>query len=204
MKLLCFDTETQGLPLWSQPSEHPGQPHIVELAAILADSETREELDSYSAIVQPDGWKISDEVAALHGITTERALAEGEPENEVVDRFLAMAAKADLLVAFGIAFDMRILRIALLRSGMTKPDCDAWASVHRQFCVMKACTPICKLPATAKMAATGRNGFKSPKLAEAAKVILGETLDGAHAAMVDVRATLRICYAISKKKAAES
>lgn len=42
MSLLCFwDTETQFLPLWKEPSEHPDQPHIVELAAVLVDTQTR-------------------------------------------------------------------------------------------------------------------------------------------------------------------
>lgn len=31
--VLFYDTETNGLPLWSEPSEHPDQPHITQLAA---------------------------------------------------------------------------------------------------------------------------------------------------------------------------
>ena len=40
MKLAIFyDTETTGIPLFSEPSEHPGQPHIVQLAACLVDQQ---------------------------------------------------------------------------------------------------------------------------------------------------------------------
>lgn len=39
---LFYDTETTGLPL----SEHPDQPHIVQLAAILVDLDTRREIAS--------------------------------------------------------------------------------------------------------------------------------------------------------------
>ena len=38
-KILFYDTETTGLPLWSQPSEHPDQPRVVQLAALLCDEE---------------------------------------------------------------------------------------------------------------------------------------------------------------------
>ena len=34
MRLLMFDTETTGLPLWKDPSDHPDQPHLVQLALV--------------------------------------------------------------------------------------------------------------------------------------------------------------------------
>ena len=34
--LICvFDTETTGLPKFKEPSEHPDQPHIVDICALL-------------------------------------------------------------------------------------------------------------------------------------------------------------------------
>ena len=38
---IFFDTETTGLPLFKEHSEHPSQPHIVQLAACLVDLDTR-------------------------------------------------------------------------------------------------------------------------------------------------------------------
>lgn len=35
MKVLFYDTETSGMPLFDQPSSDPRQPHIVQLAAAL-------------------------------------------------------------------------------------------------------------------------------------------------------------------------
>lgn len=198
--LLVYDTETTKLPLWSQPSEHPDQPHLVELAAVLADTEKRQDIKVFNSIVCPDGWIIPDDVSKIHGITTERALAEGEPEIEVTEAFLALAAKADVIASYGIDFDLRIMRIAMLRAGMAKTQIDEWKASHKFYCVQRACTPVCKLPATPKMIAAGRrNQAKTPNLGEAARIILGETLDGAHAAMVDVRATLRIAYALKDR-----
>jgi len=51
---LAFDTETTGLPLFKEPSEHPDQPHIVQLAAVLVDLDTRRELASMDVIVKPE------------------------------------------------------------------------------------------------------------------------------------------------------
>ena len=77
MSLLFFyDTETSGLPDWKSPSEAEHQPHIVQAAGAIVDSESRETIASVEWIAKPDGWVIPDEVAAIHGITTERALQE--------------------------------------------------------------------------------------------------------------------------------
>ena len=54
------------------------------------------------------------------------------------------------------------------------------------FCTMKSSTNLCRLP--------GRYGnFKWPKLTELYKFLFNEEMEGAHDAMVDVRAT-RKCY----------
>lgn len=68
-----FDTETTGLPLFKEPSEHPGQPHIVQLGACLVDLDSREVLSTLDVMIKPDGWLIPDKVDAIHGITTEKA-----------------------------------------------------------------------------------------------------------------------------------
>ena len=48
-----YDTETTGLPLFREPSEHPGQPHLVQLAAALVDLDTRETVASLDVVVRP-------------------------------------------------------------------------------------------------------------------------------------------------------
>jgi DNA polymerase-3 subunit epsilon len=56
---IFYDTETTGLPLFKEPSEHPDQPHIVQLAGCLVDLDTRKTIASMDVIVKPDGWTIS-------------------------------------------------------------------------------------------------------------------------------------------------
>jgi DNA polymerase III subunit epsilon len=50
--LLFFDTETTGLPDFRAPSDAPQQPHLVQLACILATDEG-ETLERWQTIVKP-------------------------------------------------------------------------------------------------------------------------------------------------------
>jgi DNA polymerase-3 subunit epsilon len=191
--ILAFDCETTGLPIFKEPSDHPSQPHIVQFAALLIDPETQEEVRSVNLIVKPDGWIIPDEVAAIHGITTERALAVGTPEAEITRLYLEMAGTAVLRVAHNINFDARIMRIAMFRLGMTREEIEA-IEAPPKFCTMGAASKIVQLPPTARMAAAGFTKPKPPRLAECIQHFFGEALDGAHDALVDVRACARVYF----------
>lgn len=197
--ILAYDTETTGLPNWGAPSEDASQPHIVQLAAILIEEDTREELEVLNVIVKPDGWTIPAEVAAIHGITHERALAEGIPEDEALERFMALWQRCCEAgggrLAHNESFDMRILRIALMRY-VGQEQADAWKA-GPAICTQTASTPICKLPPTAKMIAARRNHPKSPNLAEAYEFFTGQKLEGAHDALVDVTACIAVHWAIT-------
>ena len=173
MRLLMFDTETTGLPLWKEPSDHPDQPHLVQLALVEVNTDTREEIQTANLIVKPDGWTIPDEVVAVHGITMERAMDEGVPEQEAVDTFVGAASDGGVIAAYGLSFDMRIMRIAMTRHGWDKDRQEAWAKTLNGYDVMAPCTPLCKIPPTEKMMATGRKTFKTPSLTEAVKILLG-------------------------------
>lgn len=200
MKIMVFDTETTGLPLWKEPSDHPDQPHLVQYTAVLCEGSPENELDYCNLIIRPDGWTIPDEVAKLHGITQEIALRDGVPEAEAVGAFLLMTDKADLICAFGIDFDMRLLRIAMLRNGIDKQNADGIAQRLKTHCVMRQATPLCKLPPTDKMMAAGRKTWKTPNLTEAVKCLLGEGLEGAHDSRVDVLATTRLYFHMNPTK----
>lgn len=79
--LFFYDTETTGLPDFKAPSEAPQQPHIIQLAAILVNPETRKTISSMDVIIRPNGWTIPDDIAKIHGITTEHAMDVGIPES---------------------------------------------------------------------------------------------------------------------------
>lgn len=202
---LFLDTETQSLPLFDQPSEHPDQPHVVQLGAMLIDLDTRKELATLDLIIRPDGWTIPDQVAAVHGITTEMARDLGVSEVVAVDALLSMWRPAPgnerLWIAHNSPFDQRIIRIAIKRffdqrePGAATPLSDVWKAARCE-CTQRLATPILKLPPTAKMRAAKRFHHKSANLGEAYQHFTGKPLEGAHNALVDVRACAAVYFAI--------
>ena len=200
---LFYDTETSGLPIFSTPSEDPGQPHIVQLAAALVDLDTRETLASLDVIVRPDGWEIPDAVAAVHGITTERAAALGVPESLALSLFLEMWSACSRRIAHNEQFDARIIRIAQHRAGELESELEAWKTGKAE-CTARLATPIVKCPPTAKMIAAGRNHYKTANLSEAVLHFTGKSLENAHSAMADVKGCMDVYFAIQDLQAAEA
>lgn len=185
--ILFFDTETNGLPVRGAP--HERQPRLVQLGASLHD-EVGKELVSLDLIIRPNGWVIPNQVAEVHGIDTELAEEAGIDLRYAIAPFLQMMSRANLIVAHNISFDLIIIRAALAELGMDPERLNEWS----QHCTMRQAEPICKLPATPKQKAAGFGPYKQPKLSEAYEFFFGETLVGAHNAMVDVRACSRIYF----------
>ena len=192
---LFFDTETTGLPDFKAPSEADHQPHIVQLAALLVDLDTRQTVQSMDVIVRPDGWTIPDEVAAVHGISTEHAAEVGIPERMAVQMFMELWSGRNR-VAHNQQFDARIVRIALMRHVDTQAA-DIWKKGAAE-CTAIMATPICQLPPTAKMVRAGFNRFKTPNLGEAYRHFTGKELQNAHSAMADVLACRDVYFAIKE------
>lgn len=197
--ILVFDTETTGLPLFSQPSGDPAQPHIVQLAAAMVHPITRKTIASIDLIAKPDGWEIPAEVSEIHGITTEHAQAVGVDQELIVSAFMRMWQQCGMRVAHNVSFDARIIRIALKRFGYGDAVADEWKA-GEQVCTMRLATPICNLPPTARMVAARRNGPKSPTLGEAIFHFFGEDLQDAHTALADVNACTRLYWALRDRE----
>lgn len=192
---LFYDTETTGLPLFKEPSEHPDQPHIVQVAAFLVDLDTRETLASMDVIIRPDGWTIPDDVAAIHGITTKRAQDFGIPEDQAIDMLLALHNNATVRIAHNEPFDARIVRIGAKRFiDPHSPEgellfSDEWKTGNAE-CTAQLSRPILQLPPTAKM----KGGFKTPTLMEAYQHFFGQEFPGQHTARGDALACMRVVY----------
>jgi DNA polymerase-3 subunit epsilon len=194
MIILGFDTETTGLPVWSTPSDDSRQPHLIQLAAILYDDAGRR-IDHISTIVKPGaGARMEPEAFAAHGISLAMAEAEGMDCLKVLDRFHEMASVATLIVGHNISFDVRIMRIAFARHRGFK-----WEAPCPTFCTMKRSSSIVNLPPTERMVRAGRNWPKPPKLIECMKHFFDEGLDGAHDALVDVEACMRVYFHLTQK-----
>ncbi len=199
---LSYDTETTGLPLFKKPSEHPDQPHIVQLGARLIDIDTRRPGLTLDTIIRPDGWTIPDHVAAIHGIQTDRAAAEGVDEAVALAIFHEMWQRAAFRLAYNESFDARIIRIGLMRH-FGEAMADLWKEGDAK-CSARMATPIVQMAPTDKMMAAGRFTAKMPKLAEAYRFFFNEDFDGAHSALADVDASTAIYHAILDRQAGET
>ena len=190
-----YDTETTGLPLFRNPSEDPRQPHLVDIC-ILAFNDDGALVDSFEAMVRPDGWVIPAEVTAIHGITNEMAMDLGIPESEALDGFMAIHDRAGLRVAHNISFDDRIMRIALSRY-RGKEAADAFKATPG-YCTCQNSKNLVQCPPTAKMIAAGfGRQFKQPTVAEALRHFTGEELVGGHRARPDTEACARVYFAMN-------
>lgn len=194
--ILFFDTETTGVIVKGAKVNDARQPKLVQLAFILTDPSGKERA-SCSVIIKPDGWTIPEGAAAVHGITTEMAIAYGVPLKTVVSVFLHYILKADLLVAHNIGFDLKIINFALHKIGT--PQSMARIDSMQKHCTMKASTSVMKLPPTPRQIAAGYGPYKAPKMSEAYKYFTGNELIGAHDALTDVRACVAVHDALRKR-----
>lgn len=193
--ILCLDTETSGVPAWKLPSEDPGQPFLCEIAMIGLDETTLEEIDVYSAIVRPpEGRTIPPEIAEIHGISTAKAIAEGVAAGEIAKTYSRKRKACSALLAHNTAFDVRIMRIEMLRAGAPKEHCDTVEEASPQLCTQKIMTPVVKMPPTEAMKKYPglAKRFKSASLEDCVLFCFGGSDPGAHGALTDARSCGRV------------
>lgn len=183
LDIVYFDTETTGLPprgaKWKESPEL--FPNIVQLAWIRGNKE-------HSYIIKPDGWEISDESIAVHGITMERAISEGVPFESVIGEFIDDCLHADYIVAHNIWFDKSVVKAMCLRT--FGDDYDKWLIDDALNADKRIDTMMKTIKFVGARYADGRPG-KFPRLEELyAKLFNGETFP-AHDALQDVKALVR-------------
>lgn len=192
--LLFFDTETSGLPDFRAPSDAPQQPHLIQLACLLCDDDGNE-VEAWSTIVKPKAGAVMHELAfAAHGISLERAHDEGIDAAVAIDAMMDMAKRSEGLAGHNVSFDCRIIRITTTRTHAFK-----WEPRVPTHCTMRLASPIMKLPPTEKMQRAGFTKHKPPNLGECVRFFFNEELDGAHDALIDVRACRRVYFAMKER-----
>lgn len=187
--ILYFDTETTGFPKRNLPLDHVEQPKLVQLAAILADDDGTERA-SFCAIIRPNDWSIPAAASEIHGIDDALAARCGVDLDAALDIFLNMADRAQRVVAHNVAFDVEIMQIAM--QSINWPTLATVFGAKPRACTMNLATAIVNLPPTAKMLAAGFKKPKPPKLEECIRHFFDEALEGAHDALIDVRACARV------------
>ena len=174
---LFFDTETTGLPRnWKAPvTDLANWPRMVQIAWIYSDQEGNL-IESADFIIKPDGYTIPIGASNVHGISTERAIAEGKDLRTVLSTFNELVGEAKFLVGHNISFDDKIVGAELLRTNIQSDF-----NRKNKICTMMSSTEYCQIP--------GHYGYKWPKLTELHVKLFGEGFDEAHDAAVDIHAT---------------
>jgi DNA polymerase-3 subunit epsilon len=160
---IIIDTETAGFkgPVLSVAAVVYGPGLHVEFAALVNNG--------FDVDIHPKAFE-------AHGLTNEQCRAQGISPADVSAALTPLVNRCAEIHAFNAPFDEQMLNnmhfTQLFKPAWQKP----WS------CVMRAMCDVMKLP--------GKNGqYKWPKLSEAYKFVTGEDIQGAHNALVDVRAT---------------
>lgn len=198
--VLFYDTETTGFPRWHLPSGDPSQPHITQIAAELYDEDSGNVLGSMNLLIKPNGWDIPEETVTMNGITTELAASFGVPASLAIDVFMRLWNRSELRVGHNESFDMRMIRIELMRL-YDEETADDWRD-GPAYCTQSNSTKIVNLPPSEKMLAAGQKRPKTPKLEEAYEFFTGRKLENAHNAAADVAACREVYFGILKHKEA--
>jgi DNA polymerase-3 subunit alpha len=188
---LIFDTETTGIPhnKTAPVTDLENWPRAVQLAWQLHDAKGKL-LSQHNTLIKPVGFDIPFKAEQVHGISTQRALDEGNDLGPVVDLFLRDVAKADFLVGHNIEFDLQILGAELVRL-----EKDPQLILGKQkIDTGLASIDYCQLPG-------GVGGkLKMPKLLELHQKLFGKGFGDAHDAAYDVAATARSFFGLIQAK----
>lgn len=185
MITIVFDTETTGFPLWSAEIEDERQPHLVQLAVIMAKED--EIIHKWNTIVKCP-IDVPEKAFAVHGIDKERSQREGVPLVLAVSKFNDLLLTADRAVCHNIRFDFRIMRYAYHRAGADRKALNRIDTV----CTMKTATPVLKLP--------GKRGYKWPRMVEAYEALVDPAgFERAHSADADAMACWKVLRELEKR-----
>ncbi len=184
---IFFDTETTGLPKnWKAPVEDlDNWPRLVQLAWIVYDS-NKSFVHSEEHIVYPSGFQIPEAASNVHGITTQKAILEGENIDFVLDQFYNDLNSCSHIIAHNLNYDINVMGAELLRNNKANilPD-------KKGICTMLSSVDYCALP--------GRYGYKWPSLSELHIKLFNKDFENAHDAMSDISATADCFFELEQR-----
>jgi DNA polymerase III subunit epsilon len=165
MRILYFDTETNGLPKvrGGATTDVNNHPIIVEIAWQIWDGNTC--VKKRTCLLKPEAdvvWNMDS--AAIHKIFKQTALAQGYPPADVLAEFRTDAQWCDVLIAHNLAFDLPVLKCSYLR--LDPATTFEWLP-PKQICTMKETTALCRLPfPNSRYPRRANDPYKLPKLVE--------------------------------------
>lgn len=109
---LFIDTETTGFPKKGAQVIVPGQARVCQVAMLLTDHAGKP-LAEFSSLIKPDGWKIDEGAAKVHGFTNEICEKHGMNFRAVLNLFCFMVSRATTIIAHNADFDKQMMDIEL-------------------------------------------------------------------------------------------
>jgi len=184
---LVIDCETTGLPKDRNAPirDVDNWPRVIQLAWALYD-ETQKAAETAACLIRPEGFVIPGDAQRIHNITTERAAAEGKDIAETLRSLASAAAKAKVLVAHNLDFDVNVISAEYLRLELEPPF-----GGKKRICTMRQSARFCGI--------AGKSGFKWPKLSQLHQKLFGSDFDEAHDAGADVAACARCFFALKDR-----
>ena len=185
---LIFDCETTGLPRnWRAAISDLGNwPRVIQIAWSLFNKEY-EPVETAIHLIRPEGYVIPDDVQRIHGITTERALAEGKSLSTVLREFSSAVERSEMLIAHNIRFDESVISAEFLRLNLNLPFGE-----RKRICTMTQTTNLCRIQ--------GPHGYKWPTLAQLHQELFKSGFEEAHDAGADVAACARCFFELKRRR----
>jgi len=188
---LIFDTETTGLPhnKTAPITDLENWPRLVQIAWQLHHASGKL-LSQHNYLIKPEGFDIPFKAEQIHGISTKRALEEGNDLKLVINTFVEDLSKTSLLVGHNIEFDINIIGAEFIRQ---KVDTEQFLKLTKLDTGLSS-TEFCQLQG-------GVGGkLKMPTLLELHKKLFNRDFGDAHDASYDVAATARSYFGLIKQK----
>lgn len=198
MRVICFDTETTGLPESKYASIYDTHkwPYIIQLSFLVYD-DSRDAaggiVEEYDQIIKIDeSVNLTAKSIEIHGISREMNRECGIPIADALCAFKRALKSCDCCVGHNISFDKRILIVEAIRNKGFDPDDNSYVQLpfKNEFCTMLKSVDICKIE---KMWKDGTKYFKYPTLLELHNHLFHISPKNAHNSKVDVLICLR-CY----------
>ena len=200
MRVLLFDTETNGLPKsWNAPvSRLENWPIVVTIAWQIWDisGNATHKIVATEALIQPQESIVWDTGSqAIHGISKDHARTHGRPGAQVYSEFMDAAKTADVIVAHNLRFDKSVVLAELFRldAGMRL---DWWPRI--EYCTCNNTKELLKLPG---IRPTPQDPYKMPKLTELYKFLFDRDADVVlHSAAGDCEALTQIFLELVRRR----
>jgi len=191
MKIIIFDTETNGLPKkGNKSSPNPDTwPYVCQLSWLVFDDVTKKLYTRDYIIKLPDGVTIPKVCSDIHGITNERMRNEGVDISGVLQEFTSDWMKCQVLVAHNFVFDNKVMQTEYIRNQPIN-----WLGRHRkiEYCTMLYGKKFTNILRPSKFHSGTYQ--KPPKLIELHEELFETTPGNLHNSLIDVFVTFRCLH----------